>query len=295
MHSRKRYLWGYSLALVSALSFSTKGVIAKLLYAHGLEPVGMLALRFAIAMPLFWALLFLFPSEKVRPRDIGYLILSGILGIYLSALADFYGLKFMEASLERLVVYTYPIFVLLFSALFFKEKLSRAIILPLIVTYFGLAIALEAFTGGLSGNTGLGAGLVLFAAIAFAGGQVVTESLGRRVSSVKLSAVTTTAAAAAFITTYFLQGGGPMPASATAWGLLVLLSALATFVPLLSIVMSIKIIGASHTAMIGFIGPVSTAIIARIFLGEALTTPKVIGMAILLVGVYLITRSRIDK
>ena len=103
MHSRKRYIWGYSLALVSALSFSTKGVIAKLLYAHGMEPVGMLALRFAIATPFFWALLFLFPSEKVRPRDIGYLVLSGILGIYLSALADFARATSSSASMDPMV------------------------------------------------------------------------------------------------------------------------------------------------------------------------------------------------
>ncbi len=297
MNRRSAYIWGYTLSIISALSFSTKGVIAKLLYAHGMEPVGLLALRYAIATPFFIAMLFIFPSERVRAHDILILALSGLLGIYLAGYADFYGLMYLEASLERLIVYTYPVIVLLLSSLFFKHRLSRSIIVPLVITYTGLAIALEAFSGGLGGSTGLGTVLVLIAALLFALSLVITESLGKRVSSVKISALTTTAAAAAFITTFFIKSAEgslsqSLPSSAEAWALLILIGTFATFVPILTIVLAIKRIGASRTAMISFIGPVSTAIIARIFLGEELGTAKLVGMVILILGVYLITRSK---
>ena len=63
----------------------------------------------------------------------------------------------------------------------------------------------------------------------------------------------------------------------------------ATVIPSFLISASIKRIGASNAAIIGGIGPVSTIVLASIFLNETFSTAQIIGTAIVIVGVIYIS------
>jgi drug/metabolite transporter (DMT)-like permease len=72
MQNQNSSLTGYILIAISAVTFSAKGIFAKALYNYGLDPVTLLALRFAIALPFFWGLLFIYQSERVGKRDLNF-------------------------------------------------------------------------------------------------------------------------------------------------------------------------------------------------------------------------------
>ncbi len=114
----RRLITGYLLSAASAFTFSVKGIFAKLLYGLGVDPVTLLALRFAIAIPLFWLAVFFFPSGKVSGKDILILVLSGLLGLYAAALADFRRQEpagdFLRLPLQLHLV---PLFLLQFERL----------------------------------------------------------------------------------------------------------------------------------------------------------------------------------
>lgn len=281
-------LAGYALAAASAIAFSAKGIFAKALYSYGIDPITLLALRFAIAMPFFWATLFFFPSGKIDRRDFAFLILSGLMGLYAAALADFYGLLYISASLERIILYTYPAFVLILSVIFFKERFGKRKAVSIILTYLGLILALNLF-GGKVKTSLLGAGLVLFSAVIYSGSYIITEVLGRRVSGVKISAYSTTAAGFAFLGTWH---GKYIPTEPRVWVLLFLLAAISTYVPVLTLALGIRRIGASRAALVSFIGPVSTAILAYFFLGESLDPIQIAGMALVIGGVLIISTEK---
>lgn len=270
------------------MTFSAKGIFAKVLYGYGVDPVTLLALRFAIAMPFFWLAVFFFPSEKVRWRDILILVLSGLLGLYLAALADFYGLLYIDASLERVILYTYPAIVIVWTAIFFKERLGNRKLLSIALTYSGLFLVLKIFGKGVKPDL-LGAGLVFFSAVIYSLSYILTEVLGRRVSGVKISAYTTTAACFAFLSTW---QGKKMPHGAEVWSLLALLAVISTFVPVLTLALAIKRIGAGRAALVSFIGPVSTAILAYFILGEKMDLMQMAGMGLVLAGVLVISMER---
>jgi len=97
MGKERSQIEGYIFAVVSSVSFSAKGIFAKIIYAYGVEPVTLLALRFAIAAPFFWLLVLVFPSGRTRTRDVAILVFSGFIGIYAAALCDFYGLLYLDA------------------------------------------------------------------------------------------------------------------------------------------------------------------------------------------------------
>ena len=291
MEIRKRNeLTGYALVAASAITFSAKGIFAKLLYRYGIDPVTLLALRFAMSMPLFWAAVLFFPSERVSWRDIFFVGLSGLLGLYLAALADFYGLLYIDASLERVILYAYPAFVVVWTTLFFKEPMTRRKLFSLGLTYLGLALVMKLFQGVERAQM-IGAVLVLFSAVIYSLSYIFTEVFSRKVSGVKMSAYATTAAAFAFLGTW---GGktGTLPTETGAWWLLAALAVVSTFVPVLTINLGIKRIGASRAAIGSFIGPVSTAVLAWAVLGESLEPVQLAGMALVMAGVLVVSFGR---
>lgn len=291
MENDRTIVTGYILAVVSAVAYSAKGIFAKLIYGYGVDPVTLLALRFAIALPFFWLTFFFYPSARIRPRDGVFLALSGLLGLYAAALADFYGLLYIDASLERIILYTYPAIVVVWASLFFKEKLGVRKVAAMAVTYLGLALAVKLFGGGLKAHY-LGVALVLFSAVIYSLSYIITEVLGRSVSSVKISAYTTTAACFAFLGTWH---GKTVPHEPGVWLLLLVLAVFSTYVPVLALVLSIKRIGASRAALVSFVGPVSTAILANIVLGETMDVYQVAGMCLVIGGVLAISSEKRAK
>ena len=282
---KKDIVAGYLLVAVSAVTFAAKGIFAKLIYGFGVDPVTLLALRFSIALPFFWAAVLFFPSQKVSWRDILYLVMSGLLGLYAAALADFYGLLYIDASLERVILYTYPAIVIIWAAVFFKERLNRRKGLSLVLTYAGLALVLK-ITNGISRTDAIGAGLVLFSAVIYSLSYILTEFLSRRVSGVKIAAYGTTAATVAFLATW---RGEYVPHEPQVWGLLLALSVVSTFVPVLTLALGIKRIGASRAALASFVGPVATALLAYFVLGETLDLVQIAGMGLVITGVLVIS------
>lgn len=287
---KKEKFAGYLLVAASAVTFSAKGIFAKLLYRYGIDPVTLLALRFALALPLFWAAVWFFPSEKASWRDVFYIALSGILGLYLAALADFYGLLYIDASLERVILYSYPAFVIIWTSIFFREQMTRRKVVSLALTYLGLMLVMKIFDGVEKAHI-IGAGLVLFSAVIYSLSYIFTEFISKRVSGVKLSAYATTAAAFALFATW--QGDTrTVPVEAGAWALLAALAVVSTFIPVLTINLGIKRIGASRAALASFIGPVSTAILAWLILGESLEPVQLLGMGLVMAGVLVISFER---
>jgi len=290
MNDNRRLLLGYAAALVSAATFAAKGIFAKMIYARGLDPVPLLALRFAIAMPLFWAAVFFFPSEKVTRTDVMILILSGLAGLYGAAIFDFYGLLYVDASIERIILYAYPSIVVVLSAIFFKERGSLALWLAIALVYVGLAMTLKVWESVGTGYL-FGGALIFGSAVIYAVSYIVIEVVSRRVSAVKITAYTTTAAAFAFIGTWAGRGA-PMPKDPGVWPLLIALAVVSTFIPALTVSIGIKMLGARRAAMTGFVGPAVTALLAYMILGERLGAIQWVGMGVVTVGVIITSRVR---
>ncbi len=72
-------------------------------------------------------------------------MLAGMLTYYVCTFLDFQGLKHITAQLERLLLFTYPAFVMIFGALFFGGRITKGSLASVSMTYSGLAVI---FVGG---------------------------------------------------------------------------------------------------------------------------------------------------
>jgi len=104
----------------SALFFSAKGIIAKLAYAGGADAITVLVLRTSMSLPVFAAVLWWTnrrAQHRLTARDWRSLALLGFFGWYLASWLDFKGLEHISAGLERIVLFSYPVMVVLATAI----------------------------------------------------------------------------------------------------------------------------------------------------------------------------------
>jgi len=290
---------GYALAIGGAVLFSTKGIFIKLAYGHGVSTETLLALRMAVALPVYAAILAAIllrnrqMRERLKPASVVATMGVGFLGYYVASYLDFLGLNFVSAQYERLVLFTYPFFVLILGALFFRERMVWAVVPAMAISYAGIAVI---FGWNLVAEpTGLVAGtvLVLGSAVTFAFYQHLARGQMRAMSSMVFTCIgMSTAAVAAILQNAVANGAADLARldfETLAYGLC--LGILGTVVPSFMLNAGLSRIGARATASTAALGPVVTAVIAVIVLGEAFTPFHAAGTALVVAGALLFGRA----
>ncbi len=136
-----------------------------------MDAITLLTLRMLYSAPLFVAMAAWAGRAPPTSRtDWMRLIWLGCIGNYLSSFLDFVGLKYITASLERLVLFLYPTVVVLLSALLLGQPVTRRAVAALVLSYVGIAFVFWhnlRFTGDTSATL-TGGGLVFASAVLYA-------------------------------------------------------------------------------------------------------------------------------
>lgn len=293
----RRNLIAGVLVLTGAVCFSAKAVIIKIAYQYEIDSVSLLTLRMLFSLP-FYLFIVTYATRRLakayRPpsrKDIGIIILLGVLGYYLASLFDFLGLQYISASLERVLLFIYPTLVVILSAIFLGKPITRNQLLALLLTYAGIAIVFsESLSMPENDQFLLGAGLILLGALAYAVYLMGSGSLLPRIGTWRFTSYAMMAAAGAVIIHHGLQYRWALfHFPAEVYGLALLMAFLSTVLPSFLISEGIRVIGAGNAAIIGSVSPISTIILANIFLGERLGSLQWIGTFVVIIGVLLVT------
>jgi drug/metabolite transporter (DMT)-like permease len=282
------------LAALGSIAFSGKAIIVKLAYRYGVDAVTLIMYRMLFALPLFSILAWWAGQGKpaLTWRDARAVLGLGFCGYYLASFLDFAGLRYVSASLERLILYLSPTLVIGLGAILFRRKVTRAQIVALAVSYAGVLCVFgkEAMIRGA--NVPLGAILVFGSTISYAVYLFYSGEEVKRLGALRLTGLATTVACVFCIVQFLLLR--PLHAMAVApqvlW-LSVLNATAGTFAPVLMVMMAIERIGAALTAQTGIIGPVSTILMAVALLGEPFTAWVAAGSVLVIAGIWLLARS----
>ena len=285
---------GVLLVFVSGIAFSTKAVLVKLAYRHGVDAVSLLALRFGFAAPFFAAAAFGArlrgqPPPPLSRRDQLHILALGVLGYYLASLSDFIGLRYISAGLERLILFVYPTLVVVIETWLFKTRLGRRQLLALLITYAGIALAFRGELGNYGIDVPRGAAWVFASALTYAlyllgAGRMVPKLGSQRFTALALLAATAAVLIHALISHAKILG---LPSAAYTLGLLMAL--LSTVVPAFLLARGIALIGPGPAAIVSTVGPVSTILLAYLFLQEPLTATELAGTALVVLGASLVS------
>ena len=290
-----RDFWsGALLVLLAAVGFSAKGVIIKIAYTHGVDAVTLLALRMLFSAPFFMLMAWWSreAGEPMRRADWRSVVVLGFIGYYFASYLDFLGLIYVSASLERLILFLYPTIVVLLSAWLLKTPIRRRDVAALALSYAGIAVVFHQSVS-LAGEPhalALGGALVFASGLIYSFYLVGVGPVIARLGAARFTAyamlVATAACLVQFAITYRPNALSLAPA---VYWLSLLMAIVSTVLPAWFMSEGIRRIGASKAAMIGSVGPVSTIFLGSVVLGEAITRIQWIGVALVLLGVTLVS------
>jgi len=297
-HPNPHLATGLLLASIGAIGFSGKAIIVKLAYRHGVDAVTLIMYRMLFALPLFLALAWWAShrpgGDKPAPltrRDWMGVIGLGFTGYYLASFLDFWGLQYVSASLERLILYLNPTIVLVLGWVLYRRRITGVQALAMLVSYAGVLLVFGHEVGAQGPNAALGALLVFLSAVSYAVYLVYSGELVKRLGSLRLVGLASTVACVLCIAQFLvLRPLGAMAVAPEVIWLSVLNATLCTFAPVLFVMMGVERIGAGLAAQTGMIGPLSTIIMGVLILDESFNRWIIAGTVLVLGGVFLVTR-----
>lgn len=282
---------GILVVFLATVFLSTKSIWAKLIYLDSLSPLNVLVCRAVLSLPFFLIPMIRFEWNSVNKSKVfKYSFLGAIL--YLSSsIADFIGLLYISASLERAVLFTFPIYVFLLSSDLSRITFSKVGLI--VSTVLGLAIMFNPTVDNHLIDTLIGISLVLLSAIFWALFIIYSK---RAVSNISPTIFTSTYMC---ITTVLLLFGFIIDSKNFTTFLtlqthtmiyLVFLAIFCSIIPSYLMSFGLKKINASLAAVISAMGPIVTLGLDVVILNHNLASNEIIGAIIVTACVTCLTR-----
>ncbi len=160
------------------------------------------------------------------------------------------------------------------------------------LTYSGVLLVLFGDVEVQTSKHLIKGGLLVFAsAVTYALYLMGSGILIPKFGSVRFNSYAMSVAALGVFVHYLINHGGAqlLHYQPAVYGYSVLMAVVATVIPSYLIVEGIRLVGAGNAAIIGSVGPISTILLAYLFLGETVSLVQIIGTVIVLSGILLIT------
>ena len=286
------------MAIAGIFLFSAKAVLVKIAYQYQIDSVSLLLLRMVFALPVYLIIL-MNEWKKPKPgvvtrKDYISVVALGLMGYYLASFFDFHGLKYITASLERLILFIYPTLVVVISALVFRKNITVNQTVAILLTYLGILVTFIPDLGSQGkGDVWTGSVLIFLSAFTYAMYIVGSGNLIPRMGPRFFTALVMTVSCCCVFVHYAIVNESDI--TSFPWEIYVIgfvMAIFSTVIPSFLVSMAIKKIGSSNFAIIGSVGPISTIVLAALFLQEVITTYQMIGTVIVIGGIAVLRKKK---
>ena len=267
--------------------------MVKLAYQYEVDSISVLLLRMLFSFPFFLIIaLAKRPKQAISRKDYLWLVGLGLIGYYLASYLDFLGLQYIKASLERLILFIYPTLVLLISFIFLGKRVSQIQALGVLVTYGGIIIIFSNELVINSSSDILTGGILIFlSAMTYAaylvGSGWLMPKFGARVFT---SYAMMVSCVSVIIHFSIVQEHSVFSFPTEVYWICLAMAVFATVIPSYLISYAIRHLGANDFSIFGSLGPISTILLAYIFLDETLTWIQISGALVVISGIFLAER-----
>jgi len=280
-------LAGVVLVAVSAAAFGAMGVLARVAYDDGAEPVAVLTWRFGIAAVVLAALLRARPRTRPTRRAVVGLVVMG--GCYfLQSFSYFEAVERAAPGLVALLLYTYPALVVVLGAVALRLPLDRRVAAACGVALVGTALIIGP---SASGGDGVGIALGLLAALVYSAYILLGSRVLQRTDPVWASTIIMATAAFGYLAVTASSSPRPAaPDSADGWFAILAIALLCTVVAALTFLAGLARVGPADASTISTIEPVVSVVLSAIVIGEDVTGWTVAGGLLVVASVVFISR-----
>ena len=282
---------GPLLILLAGCFWGSMGIFVRRLTGYGFTSAQIAAIRLTLAAVIFCALLAVRePSGfRIALRDLSLFLGLGLGSILFFTVCYFTAITMMPLSAAAILLYTSPIWIMLLSAVFFREKLNGRKILALVLAFAGCVLV-----SGVSGEGITPAGLLfgLGSGIGYGLYSILGTVALRKYSPYTVTTYTFLIAAAG---SWAVCGPGDMigkfSAAENLPGLLLfcVLTALVTaVVPFLAYTLGLRTVEAGRAGILATVEPMVAALFGVLVFSEPLTLLSGCGILLILSAVILL-------
>ena len=145
---------GYLYVLLAAVLWGTLPAACRFIYNMGGQPFASAAARAYIASFVFIIIFCTNGSfRKIKLKDIPFYLVYGITGVGGTFAFYMLAVERLSTAMASILLYTAPAFVIIFSRIFFKEKITSVKLFALFGTLLGLALVVRVYdTSSFVGN-----------------------------------------------------------------------------------------------------------------------------------------------
>jgi len=295
--ARRRPLAGYLAAVAAALLFAVNGSVSKVVLTAGVSAQRLTELRTTGA----WG------GRAIAWREVPFLAMFGLAGAALVQWLYFVAIGRLPVGIALLFEYTAPVMVALWARFVLGEQVRRRVWAALGLALGGLALVAQLWQVGGQGLAldGIGVLAGLGAAVALASYYLLGEHGVRSRDPLSLTCWAFLFGALFWSILQpwwtFDAGGLARPASllgafahlqAPTWSLVLWIVALGTVAPYVLVTWSLRHLPALRVGMVGMLEPVTAAIVAWVWLGQALSVVQLVGGGVVLVGIVAAQTAR---
>lgn len=279
------------LVLTAGSLWGLMGLLVRSLNAAGLSSMEICFVRAIVTFVCMLAGLLLFDRKalKIRPKDVWCFVGTGAFSVSFFNFCYFKTMTLTSLSVAAVLLYTAPAFVMLMSAVLFKEKLTLQKVAALFLAFVGCA-----FVSGIAG----GAGALSFRGILYGLGAgfgyalysiFSRYALERNYSSVTISFYTFLFAS--FSSAFFVDGGRVLSTvgNSLQFGVkTIFLVLLVTLLPYLSYTRGLKGMENGTASVLASIEPVVATLVGMLIYKEKMNIWNLVGICLVLGSIVLI-------
>jgi drug/metabolite transporter (DMT)-like permease len=280
---------GNVYSIISAVLFGSAGLIVKLAYVEGVNPIGLLTLQYIIAVTLMFLALAIRNKQelKISKKELYHLFILGVVGNSFMTVFYYTAYHYLPMAMVTILLYTYPIMVYLYSLFFRKGEISSTKTLALITAFIGCILALGILAEGLKYSLkGIMVGVL--SAVFYAFMNIYSENKLGNVRPLTINAYSTFFSLLSLMIysfpTFIFNG----QVSLNVLGYTTILAVFCEIIPLTLMYAAIKHIGSLKVSILGNIETPTAMLLSLFILRENISFTQIIGTVLVFYAVYLL-------
>jgi drug/metabolite transporter (DMT)-like permease len=263
-------------------------VAFKLAY-ESFEPISIIFFRLLVANIFLFGFAFTFKKlNRIKRKDLKWFVLMAILEPCLYFLGEAFGLTLVSSTVGAVIISTIPLFVPYAAFLVFKERLTPMNIVGLVISFSGVLMVLLVNSGGMQAP--LKGILLMFVAVFSAVGYtLIAKKLTENYNPLSITAYQGLGIIL-FIPFFLIMDLPDLDFSAVSSVSIYSVLYLGLFgsgICFILLTFAMREIGAAKANIFGNLIPVVTAILSFYILKEPMPFLKVIGIAVVIVGLLM--------
>jgi drug/metabolite transporter (DMT)-like permease len=286
---KNKEILAFGSALGAAFFWSFSFIWFKIAY-QGYNPVTVVIFRLAISAILITLIAaFLKRLQKPSKKDIRLFVLMAFFEPFIYFLGESYGLKYVSSTVAAVIVATIPLISPVFAWHFFREKLKWMNIAGLTFSFFG--VGLVVLNGSFQFEASpLGVGLEFIAVLSAIAYSIVLKNLVSRYNTMTIIAYQNIIGIIFFLPVWLIVDFNDFvtrPFHPEAFRAIVLLAVFSSTLAFVFFTQSIRQIGVNRSNSFINLIPVFVAILSFFILKEELGGQKIIGIMVVVAGLFL--------